>query len=568
MFKDKFVLALVIVGFAVYLTSILNGFVWDDFLQITDNPKTTSLSSLNTFFTEKTGYYYKPVMMSVFTLIYSIFKDNPFPYHLLQVLLYIANAVLLYKLFNFFFTRFISFSLAAIFLVHPINYEAAGYVAAMQDTLYMFWGLLAVYLIRRDLKKKEVITSGWLIFVMIFLSLLSKESGLLFVFATLLLTWSFAKKEIKKTFIYSGSAFIIYSILRFLIAGVGFVKNELVPIQDISLTERLISIPQILFYYLKTFFYPKNLAIDQNWVVKELTWVSFYLPLIWVSLAVLILIIGYIFIYRKRRTFAANYSFFLIWCIIGLLPYLQLVPLDMTVADRWFYFSAIGLLGIIGVFLSQFSLNSKKIISVIGLIMTGIVITLSIRTIIRAEDWKDSYTLYTHDLALSRESYTINNNLGVELFKNNEKEEAAKRFKRALEIMPKSWDAWNNLGVAYLDKGDFKEAKNAFEKAVEIDPTFYAANTNLARVLLFYNSALSAKEFIEKALEIFPQDPVLLEILSMAEYRLGNFFRAIELAEQANLSAPNDLNEYLLAQLRNSQKVDVEWVIRYYQSHL
>lgn len=48
--------------------------------------------------------------------------------------------------------------------------------------------------------------------------------------------------------------------------------------------------------------------------------------------------------------------------------------------------------------------------------------------------------------------------------------EAAYRWKKAVEIDPTYAAAWNNLAIAYEQQGDFEKANEAYEKAVDLDP--------------------------------------------------------------------------------------------------
>jgi len=102
-------------------------------------------------------------------------------------------------------------------------------------------------------------------------------------------------------------------------------------------------------------------------------------------------------------------------------------PLDMTVADRWFYFPIIGLLGLIGIFSNR--LTHKKIIKniIISLISVYIVL-IATKTIIRNTDWFNEYTLYTHDLKIESQSFDLENQLGIVYSKQGKPEEAKLHF--------------------------------------------------------------------------------------------------------------------------------------------
>jgi len=70
---------------------------------------------------------------------------QPFPFHLLQLLLHVTNAFLLFLILRKFVSSNISIPLAIIYLVHHINTEAVVYISDLQDILFVFFGLLAVF---------------------------------------------------------------------------------------------------------------------------------------------------------------------------------------------------------------------------------------------------------------------------------------------------------------------------------------------------------------------------------------------------------------------------------------
>lgn len=150
---------------------------------------------------------------------------------------------------------------------------------------------------------------------MLLLSLLSKETGIIFVPISLIYVYLYQKEKLKSLIGSIIITLIAYSILRFGVAQVFFNKQGLSPITRISLLERLPSVPKIITFYLTTFLFPIYLSISQHWVVRSLTFTDFYWPLI--------------------------------------------LSLDMTVAERWFYPAEVGLLGMAGILI----LDLKPIIS-------------------------------------------------------------------------------------------------------------------------------------------------------------------------------------------------------------
>ena len=56
-------------------------------------------------------------------------------------------------------------------------------------------------------------------------------------------------------------------------------------------------------------------------------------------------------VFLRKKESLIFYTFFPFWFVIGLNASADYSRLDMTVAERWFYFPMIGLLGMIGTML-------------------------------------------------------------------------------------------------------------------------------------------------------------------------------------------------------------------------
>ena len=358
----KIIVFIFIIGFVVFFNSLFNGFVGDDSGQIVNNSSIFSLANIPNFFHISTfnlgngisGMYYKPLLLTIYSFIYSLFGLSPFAYHFFQVFIFVINAVLVFLLLNKFLKRNLAFILSLIFLVHPISQDAAAYISNLQDVMFFFFGMLAI-LISTSKSSKYLDVK---VLLMLILSLLSKETGVAFFLINLAYIFTFKKELFKKQFILSAIIIVIYSIIHTLVVGTSFINQHIYHIARLPLLERLINIPKIIYYYLFTFAYPKSLAVSYDWIVKSLNSWDFYWPLL-----IIILFFGTLFLIgkglRKKHDLFKVYLFFVLWFILGLLPHIQILPLDGAVAPRWFYLPIVGLLGIIGIALQELIKNKK-----------------------------------------------------------------------------------------------------------------------------------------------------------------------------------------------------------------
>ena len=499
----------------IYANSLFNSFVGDDFAQVRNNQSVHSIWNIPSLFTKgafsKGAFnenaeinYYKPLLSSTFALIYFFSRENPLGFHLIQILIHITNSVLIYLIFRYFFQKGMSIFLSLLFLTHPFNTEAVIYISNLQDPLFSLFGLLALYVSTRKHKSTHITS---LVTGLLTMSLLSKETGVAFLLIIPVFNYLNNKKN-KKEAIYNGLlqsslALLTYAFLRFAVAQVSFPQNIIVPIQTLSFWERVIHVPKIVFFYLSTFVYPKDLVVYQSWTIKSFTLQNFYIPLLADTLFFSGIILFGLLIYRKYRGLFKRLLFFLLWFSIGLGLHLQIIPLDQTVADRWFYFPMIGLLGIIGVLInylaSAIRLRSRFVIP-LGL---AIIILLSARVIIRNSNWKDPSTLYTHDLKYNQDSYQIEYALGDFFLRQKKFNEAEQHLNNAVGLFP-STRTFNPLGSLYLKTSRFEEAVKAYESSLKYDPNHIPSWIYLAAAKYNTGDKEGALYAINKAYALYP----------------------------------------------------------------
>ena len=520
----KAIFLIILLGLVVFSNSLFNGFVIDDRLQITENLLVHSISNILSFFTGSTfysgsnqtliGLYYRPLTMTAFSFIHTIFGPTAFWFHLFQISFHIANATLLFLFFSHFFKKPLSLILSLVFLVHPIGGESVFYISAMQEVLFFFFGILSMWTILHYKTNTYLLLGLYLL-----LSLFSGEVGLLFVVITGIYGFIFNRKLLLPVLGITALTVFIYFLFR--INAVGFFTKPLnAPIGQLDLFGRLINIPAILFFYLKTFAFPLILSSSHQWVFNEIDFVHVILPLMIDVLFFCVIIFFAAHLYRSNlRKYFPLYTFFALWFFIGLSLHVQVVPLDSTVAERWFYFPIVGLLGMIGTLLEAFDFNVIKhkwsvLIVVLILLMSG-------RTMVRSFDWRNDFTLAIHDIKVSKDAYDIENRIAAELYKQGQFEEANSHAKRSVDLYPYLTN-YNTLGMTYMSLGDYQKAYEAYSKALKFGQ-YYAVYDNLA--LLGIVRGLPASEnidFIQNAIKKFPQDAKLWLFLAIVEYENGS----------------------------------------------
>lgn len=554
-----YILLIFLIGLLLYAKGLFNNFIGDDDLQIVRNLKVHSLSNISSFFLgstyenagsdQITGIFYRPIMMTVFALIYSLFGPNPLFFHLVQLLFHITNAILVFLLLREFFRDKTSFFLSLLFLVHPLNSETVLYSANLQEVLFFFFGMIALLLMKqKDYRYKKML----LVPFMILLSLFSKESGILFIIIILAYSILFDKNKKRFPFLVISITAVttIYLFFRYVLAHMQSANNSLAPISNAQLPERLINIPLIIFYYLKSFFYPQEMGVDQFWIITSISSSTFWTPLLWDILFFFILVLPYLLIIQKYKSLKKRYLFFLIWFLAGLTLHLQILPLDVTVADRWFYFPFVGLIALFAIDLNQLKSPPLKHTRLLcNFLIILYLLVLSARTYTRISDWKTPVILYEHSIS-TENNFIVENAYGTALITDGQFEKAKKYILHSVSQHPYTANL-NNLAIIYASEGNKFKAKETFELAIKKGVNF-SVYENYANFLLYYTEPQDALIFSRKAVLVFPKSPHLWLTLAQSAYLTDNKKEALLAAEIAYKLKPDKATQEIFTMIRKN----------------
>jgi len=342
--------------------------------------------------------------------------------------------------------------------------------------------------------------------------------------------------------------FLIYFYLRTFVAKIPLTKPELSPIAAASFSQRLLTVPYILFSYLRLIFFPLNLSIARHWVVRQISDIRFYAALPAV-------IIFFVWLFWQLKKFnlkipkhQANLGkFFCCWLVISLALVLNLFPLDMTITERWLYFPMLGMLGIMGMLGIEKLGKGRLVFGLIVFLFAG-------RTFLRTLDWQNGLILYGRDIKINPEAFDLQNNYGVELIRNNKIDEAKAHFEKSIELSPDWWTNYSNLGVIYQRKGDLVKAREFYQKAIA-NGNYYLAYENLAGLLLKTENPEQTITFLDTALKKFPFNQFLRKVLIIALTRKTDFVLAEKEASWLYRLSPTEENRLLYEMVLKKRKL-------------
>lgn len=490
-------------------------------------------------------------------LNYAVFGLNAFGYHLFQVIFHILNGILIFKVLSLLtqdvknkFINLINLLAVTIFIVHPAINEAVVYIAALSEVMYTFFILLGIYWLIRTIKDAPGIKQLIIPNIFFFSALLFKESAVTFIPIVFIILFFVNAKFWKKWALSVTLTGLVYFFIRLVLVKTPIRHPEFAPISEASFPTRLMTVPAELAHYLKITVFPSDLAISQHFLVTSLASVEFIIS----SLVALMFIITAAFFAFKTKLKLAWIGIF--WFLIGFSLISNIFPLDMTVAERWLYFPFIGLVFLLSAFLTYISSRKSLFRGFVALFLAGI-LALSIRTVVRNTNWADGLNLYSHDINISKNSFDLENNLGVELFRQGQYSQAKTHFENSINLQPKWYFSYNNLGAVYQQEGNWQKAEQLYKKTLSLSD-YYLAYENLAQLYTAHEPPEQAKEFITNSLKKLPNNPKLWLYLSLTDYKLGNKQDALLEARQSYLISPSQDSYLIYTRLKQGLPLDLQ----------
>jgi tetratricopeptide (TPR) repeat protein len=565
-------LLLFLLALIVYNPAAHNGFVsYDDPAYVTGNRHVQAGISWRTVkwaFSTTSVANWHPLTWLSHALDWQLFGAHALGHHYTSLLLHGICVVLLFLFLegaSGYAWR--SLTVAALFAVHPINVESVAWVAERKNVLCTVFFLLALLAYqaysRNPSFKRYLLVAVWFA-----LGLMSKPMVITLPFVLLLLDyWPLKRLRGGEANLASATGPEIRSRMGFwrltleklpllalsaasaIITVVAQKGDNAIKLQY-SLQSRLENVAVSYCLYIVKAVWPARLAAMYPHPIGLIPWWK-------VVLASAFLIGVTIVVSLRPRQHYLLVGWF--WFLGTLVPVIGLVQVgDQAMADRYAYIPLIGLF-IAAVWGLSDWLQLRRISSLVPAIATAIILAgLAVATSIQIGYWHDSYTLWSHALAVTHDNFIAHDNLGADLLNEGKPQEAEEQFEAAAGINPRDAFSMIDLGVCEKRLGNPEAAISRYQSALRVstDRTLRStAFSNLGSAYRQKGSYVLARQNYEAALNLLPDNDLALTGLGLVAQQTGDLAGAIDSYRRAAEAAPSDISYLLLAQaLRKSGK--------------
>jgi len=533
-------IAIAVAVFWIYWPALRGDWLWDDDRYITDNFLLRTLSGLGTIWLQPgSAYDYYPVEATVQWVQWHLWGLDTLGYHLTNVVLHIASALLVWRLLSKFHLK-LAWLGGLLFAVHPVQVESVAWIAELKNTLSLplLLGAMCLYL---GYDENRRLRDYWLALVLFVIALLCKLSVVLLPLVILLHAW-WKRGRIGWNDLKAGGPFFAAALAVGLVTILGGVWDHqfnhlqpgYAPVGGIF--GRLALAGQAFSFYFSKVFLPVGLLpVYPLWPVDYASPLS-YLP--W-------LVFGgaFFWCWKHRRGWGRHALLGLGFFAINLGPCPGFIPTPNMgyawVMDHFLYLPIIGLIGLVIAAMEQ--LDAR--VPTLHLAGVGITAIMMLLLTWQSHDYASRFineeTLWTYTLQYNSQAWPAYNNRGVAEARTGQVPEAIEQFEQALKIKPDYAEAHNNLGDALLQTGRVSEAMEQFEESLKINPDFAAAHCNLGVALGKTGRAAEAMEQFEQAIKIAPGYAEAHNNLGNALVEAGRAPEAIEQFTAALKSDPD-----------------------------
>ena len=392
------------------------------------------------------GLFQRPLSMFTYTLNYFFSGESTFYYHLVNLVVHITNAILVYFIAKRSLSKNYLFA-ALLFALHPV---ATACASKLHGRFYSLGTMFMLLFFLLYIKWKEAGTINikrYCVLATIFILMLLSKQSLIFL-PIIILWYEIYKGNIKiNTRFYAFSIIsVVVTLLFIFIYALPYSEKAIVGPWTFFLSQMGNLLTLISFYILPF----------QTALIHDLNFYGTIYPQVALGILITAVMIYLAFKYRKRTS-----GFLLGALIISIFPTNSFMPKD-DIINEWRLYPSLIFFCILFVHLLNHILKNRI---------------------------KLYYIVAVCYLALF--SYSV-------IRQNNIYQSEASSWEQIVNKYPTS-DSFSNLGRAYALDGKLALALKNFTKAKEMDPTNYAYYRNIAQVYSDMGNSNMANNYLEQS---------------------------------------------------------------------
>lgn len=511
---------------------------------------------------------------------YHLHGLNVTGYHVVNLLLHILNAWLLYGILRHAFRGAASIPegddaagqlplvAALIFLCHPIQTHAVTYISSRFVLLAAFFSLLSLlsYIrFRTAPAGGGRITFQALAVLAAATAMLCKEFTFTLPFLIALYEISFFRAgpaERLRALAPLGLTLPIIPLLVFLQKGsVSALDSTMRTItaadsSQISRLDYLLTQFRVIVMYLRLLFFPVGQNIDHDIPVQH-SLAS--LPVL-ASFLLLLTLLAWAGcrLFRSVRndeaTRTAIMPFGIIWFFTALSIESSIIPLGELQAEYRLYLPSIGIIMAVTALGAMVSRRYATNRNAFGAIAGILIVTLCAATVLRNRVWRSEIALWQDAALKSPAKVRPHQNLALYYGMGGQLVQARHELQQALAIEPRNFELHNNLGIVYKQLGDFNGAIGEYQRVLELEPGDAMARYNLGNIYLAQGNLDAAIREYRACAAIIPEYDEIHNNLAIALEKSGRIDEAIVEFRKAVTLNPQNMNarNNLLNVLRKS----------------
>ncbi|MDA8105487.1 MAG: tetratricopeptide repeat protein [Nitrospiraceae bacterium] len=566
-FSDPFVhvIAIIVLGFLIYLSTSEAPFVFDDVGNIPNNPAVRAMRYFTDgAFLDKAiakgtvdeHFRSRIVGHLTFALNYRLHGPRVLGYHVFNVLTHVTNSILVYLLVLLttrtpwfrraagdkkdpYAYRMASLFAALLFVSHPVQTGAVTYISQRFASLATLFCLLSMvmYVWGRLAGAGNSAGGqagprhgGWRSRVPYGVSILSavlamktKEISFALPVVISLYEVMFFEEKAWRRLLSLLPLLLTMLIIPVTVLGEKTAVTEIRRIGESvqgggsgnTALSYLLTQFRVIVTYLRLLVLPVNQNLDYDYPVYH----SFFTPAVFLSFIFLaVIFISAVYLYRKSgreesadRQWLRVIAFGIFWFFITLSVESSIIPLVDVIFEHRLYLPSAGLFMAV---VSAAAIAERRFGSAgaktVPVFLSLAVLLLGVAAFQRNQVWRDTIRLWEDVVSKS----------------------------------PNKARPYVNLGNAFLDLGQYQQAEHEFSRALALDPADDKVRNNLAMLRLYMGKSDSARRDLELLIKRRPEDPMAYDNLGTFYARMGRPDDAVEEYKKALALDPSYLNAH------------------------